>query len=166
MPLTSAAITATTVETAVATLWREWLLSYFDGLTHTVAGVAGVTVPSASVTFGQGPPSAQPLGGLEVRVLHHSGGQRALAGHAGRTIQAQASFLFLLLASPAKAGSGDVHYQVRRAADLLYALLNHPADRYPLSPKGICQIRPTVPEVVKGVDYAARQLRCSATLRW
>jgi hypothetical protein len=166
MPLAASAIAVNTTETAPALLWREWLEGYFDGKTHSVGGLTNITFPLAAITFGQGPPSAQPLAGLEIRVLQTAGSQvqyRILNGWENR---ARAAFLFLVLGSPARAGSGDVQYQVRHGAELLYALLNHAPDRYVLAQKGITHLRPLRPDLVPGVDYAARQVRCDTVLRW
>jgi hypothetical protein len=167
--LTSPAITQLTVESGVAHLLDEWLGQWFDGEVHGMGSEPACVWPDAERRFGQGPIAAQPLEGVEIRVLMHPRGEAAAvcdtALYQGKLITDYVTLNFWIRAKAA--GAGQSQRLAQTVGQLLKGLLTYPPARAPLAVKGITHLQPQGPaSVMPSADYATRLVVCAAQVQY
>ena len=167
--LSSPAITQLTGESGVAHLLDEWLGQWFDGEVHGMGSEPACVWPDAERRFGQGPIAAQPLEGVEIRVLMHPRGEAAAvcdtALYQGKLITDYVTLNFWIRAKAA--GAGQSQRLAQTVGQLLKGLLTYPPARAPLAAKGITHLQPQGPaSVMPSADYATRLVVCAAQVQY
>lgn len=171
MPLTAAAVTSLTVQSAPPKLWAEWLWLHFDGGWHNADGGSAI-FPDVKLAFDQGDyrnrsgTVVEPLAGTGIQVVQHITAREAFLNETGRTCLDEAHFTFIVRTKieGGAAHAGTSAYQCRLAAELLQGLLSNDGSLQVLAQKGIVNPEVLSAEVVPGEQYQTRMLRVGADL--
>jgi hypothetical protein len=170
MSLTANALNELELETRAKTLWREYLASYFNGAVHTV-GDGSRVFPLATLKFDQSEPEAQPMNGVEIRMVLHrrkgwsgwAGGQ-ADAADEQRRVECGVTWLHFIRARTSSGKTADANLLANQVADCLFAILNNRKATDVLAEKGIQTVRPEPAESASDNLHALRVLACNAHL--
>lgn len=139
-------------------LWWEWLSRYYDGAFHVVNGEV-VTVPAA--VLGTGVHAlAQPLAEPHLSIAYRTearGVPRSYTTHTGRLHAEERETLFLFRARGPTLE--EAAWKTRRAADLLFLLLQDAGAMAPLARQGILDLVVEKPRVVPDADFVTREVR-------
>lgn len=170
MPLTSAAITALTVESAPRALWSEFLLSWFDGGSHTLDGQPAAVFPKATVAFDQAllrqPMDTGTAGEAPVNILVTTAGlrDRVMWQAGGQVAVSEVAWTFWVRCHLRDAAESRRVSQT--AAELLRALLSSPADVYDLALKGVQHLRPRKPQRLTSETWEMYTMACAGRLQY
>lgn len=151
------------VDSASQAALRDWLVSWFDGQMHSVAGFT-VQLPEAHVAFDRGD-LPQPLRGVGITVVSETDAAQSYLEDTGATHFTGARWTVYVRASGGADESGNAEYRCRLAADALRTLLQDPAASLPLARAGITAVRCQPPRVLGSADYHVRMIPFRATVR-
>jgi hypothetical protein len=190
MPLNSPPVSGIDLEGSTLALWNEFLSGYFDGSTHSVGIIPGITFPKATLRY-QESPLPQPLqDAVAISVVwvapscikmywaDLTAPEIAASGISSPNPtqqRAEARCLWMFLVRSVTAGGDDnAQKQVQSASSKLYGLLLNSKSTEPLAEKGIHHIRPGTPRMAfpgdgaPGADlgFKLRVLSCTGTLRY
>ena len=163
-PLTNAAITSAKLEQATLDLWAEYLGGYFSGTSHGLDG-ATTTFPLVGLSFQADKLPAQPTNGTVISVVWDRPAVVKPRLQQGKRVSyIKARFTFYIRSAGQNTGDGGPKVAVKKACDLLFALLSSKAETLPLAMKGIHHVRPQQASVQTMNELIERRMSVNAVL--
>jgi hypothetical protein len=163
--LSSAAVAFSAVEGNSLTLWKEFLEGWFDGAAHTI-NATSITFPVAKTSFQVGN-LVQPLDGLAISMVWLRSSKPARRRNTNqRKAFLKTSWQVWIRSQGVNTGTGGPAVVVRKASDLLLAVLSDKTATHPLARKGIHHIEATNQSVVTSEDFHTRSMIVTAELRY
>jgi len=156
------------VELSAKRPMAEWLKQWFNGQPHAVPGILEpVTFPRVDIGFDQGPPPQprEASAGCEIRVVMHPGSGDEYADVDGWTNYQAVRFHFWVRAALRHGTDGNTSQPLAgKLAALLFGILKHSDCTLDLARKNLTHLRPRPAMAITTIEYACRQVACSALL--
>jgi hypothetical protein len=167
--LTSAAITAATLEQATLSLLAEYLGVYFSGGNHTLNTVS-TYFPLVALAFQADKLPTQPLEGGAIQVVWEKPGRlKTFLERGKRRGHLKAKLTFYVMCAgqnTAVAGvsTGGPRVLAKKITDLLFALLSSKAATLALARKGCHHVKPQQATLVTVEQYVERTMTVNCEL--
>lgn len=164
MSLEATRITELTTLTAPKAIFREWLLTWFDGLEHVVGTNAPVSFPLCRIDFALGR-DEQPKTQCSIRLVILPRGERSWWNNDSFFAEHKRTSSGVLLNFWIKAkaqGVGQSELLASRVAQLLKAVLTNPDANFPLKERGITALTPQEPQPMPTAEEAVYLVACGA----